>query len=70
VGARACFLSGNTHPQNGKYYTSFVPAALVSGTFQITVEDPVSRNQTTELKSTTQYKRVDTKVYISETTAI
>jgi len=40
--------SGDTHSQKETYNASFVPAALASCTFQITVQDPASHFQSTE----------------------
>jgi len=42
VSAGLCCTSGDTHLQKGTYNTSFVPVALASCMFHITVENPVS----------------------------
>ena len=47
------------------YNTSFVPAALASCMFQITVQDPVSYIQCTEWNGTTVFKRFGRKIYTS-----
>jgi len=51
--AQLCCTSDDTHLQKGTYNTNFVPAALASSTFQITVQDPVSYIQCIEWNSTT-----------------
>jgi len=62
--------SGDTHSKKGTYNTSFVPAALASCAFQITVQDPVSYIQCIEWNSTTVSKRSDRKIYTSENSLI
>ena len=62
--------SGDTHSQKGTYNTSFVPAALASCMFQITVQDPVSHIQSTECNNTTVSKRSEPKVHTTENASI
>ena len=56
----------DTHSRKGTYNTSFIPAALASCTFKITVQDPVSYVQSTEWDSTSISKPPDRKIYTSE----
>ena len=63
-------MYGDTHSQKGTYNTSFVPAALASCTFQITVHNPASYIRSTERNSTSVSKRSDPNLYISENAPI
>ena len=68
--AKLCCTFGDRRWLKGTYNTSFVPAALASCRFQITVKDLVSYNQSTEWNSTTVSKRSDPKVCTSENVLI
>jgi len=70
MSAELCCMSGEMHSRKATYDTSFVPAALASHKFQITVLDAVSYIQCIEWYSTTVSKRSDQKIYTSKNAPI
>jgi len=64
--AKLCCTSGDTHSQKGTDKTSFVPAALSSCTFQITVQYRISYIQSTEWNSNSVSKLSDRNIYTNE----
>ena len=64
-------MPGDTHSQNGTYNTSFFQLHwLVSSTFQINKQDPISHIQSTEFNKTTVSKQSNPKLYNSGNAAI
>ena len=64
--AELCCTSGDVHSKKGTYNTNFVPAALSTCTFQITIQYPVSYIQCIEWNSSNVSKRSDRKIYTRE----
>ena len=65
-----CCTFGDTHSKRRIYNTRFVPAALTSCTFQITVQNTVSYIRCIEWNSTSVSKRSDRKIYTSKNAPI